>query len=344
MNTDEKYMLRCLELALLGAGTTAPNPMVGCVIVFADQIIGEGFTSPYGGNHAEVNAINSVKDRSLLSRSTIYVSLEPCAHHGKTPPCADLIVRERIPRVVIACLDPFAKVNGMGIKRLIESGAEVKLGVLENEAIELNKRFMTFHQQKRPYIILKWAETSDGFVDNIRSTRADGALRITSNASNMLVHKWRSEEAAIMVGKNTALLDDPSLTTRNYNGQNPLRILIDSELETPSSANIFSDGAKTLVISKNERVGSHFETIKVADTRDLTSVLHQLYLRNILSVIVEGGPELHRSFYLAGLWDEVRRLVSPLKIGNGIAALKIEEHEEGALMVGADRLLIYRKP
>lgn len=342
MKRDEKYMQRCLELALLGAGTTAPNPMVGSVIVHNDKIIGEGFTSPYGGNHAEVNAINSVEDQSLLPKSTIYVSLEPCAHYGKTPPCSDLIISKKIKRVVVACLDPFAKVNGLGIKRLMESGAEVKLGVLEKEATELNRRFMTFHQEKRPYIILKWAETADGFVDNTRTDANAPALKVTGQASNILVHKWRSEEAAIMVGKNTAILDDPSLTTRKYEGRNPVRILIDSNLETPLTAKIFNEDSKTIVFSKSEMRNEKFETLTVTDTRDLSQILSELYERDIQSVIVEGGPTLHRSFYEADLWDEIRRFVSPMKIGNGIPALRVDETPETETMIGDDRLLIYR--
>lgn len=335
-------MQRCLELALLGAGTTAPNPMVGSVIVHNDKIIGEGFTSPYGGNHAEVNAINSVEDQSLLPKSTIYVSLEPCAHYGKTPPCSDLIISKKIKRVVVACLDPFAKVNGMGIKRLMESGAEVKLGVLEKEAIELNRRFMTFHQKKRPYIILKWAETADGFVDGNRTDSSEPALKITCETSNILVHKWRSEEAAIMVGKNTAILDEPSLTTRKYGGRNPVRILIDSNLETPLTAKIFNDDSKTIVFSRSEMRNEKFETLTVTDTRDLSQMLSELYQRDIQSVIVEGGPTLHRSFYEADVWDEIRRFVSPLEIGNGVPALNIQETPETETMIGDDRLLIYR--
>lgn len=333
-------MQRCLELAMLGAGTTAPNPMVGSVIVYNDEIIGEGFTSPYGGSHAEVNAINSVENQSLLPKSTIYVSLEPCAHFGKTPPCSDLIISKKIKRVVVACLDPFAKVNGLGIKRLIESGDEVKLGVLEKEALELNRRFMTFHQQKRPYIILKWAETADGFVDGYRNDASEPALKITCEASNILVHKWRSEEAAIMAGKNTAILDNPSLTTRKYSGKNPVRILIDSNLETPQTTAIFNKDSKTIVFSKSDK--NNPDSIAVSDTRNLSLILDELYKRDIQSVIIEGGPTLHGSFYEAGLWDEIRRFVSPTEIENGVRAINLAIEPESESAIGSDRLLIYR--
>ena len=348
-NLSERYMQRCLELAQLGASSVAPNPMVGCVIVHNGVIIGEGFTSPYGGNHAEVNAIHSVEDTSVLKDATLYVSLEPCAHYGKTPPCANLIIEKNIKRVVIACLDPFAKVNGLGVKRLIEAGIDVKIGVLETEAQELNRRFFTFHQKKRPYIILKWAETADGFVDGARKDTGQPPLKITGNTSNLLVHKWRAEEAAIMVGKNTALRDDPSLTTRHYKGKNPIRILLDARSDTPSDSNIFNDEADTLVFSEEADSATshlksnspHHTTITVKDIRNLQPVLTELYSRNIQSVLVEGGPTLQTSFYEAGLWDEIRRFVSPIRIEEGVKALQIDLMPEKKMEVGTDSLLIY---
>ncbi len=328
MSEDERYMLRCLDLALLGQENVAPNPLVGCVIVHKERIIGEGYHEKIGEAHAEVNAINSVADKSLLPHSTIYVSLEPCAHFGKTPPCADLIVKHQLKRVVIAVQDPFSKVNGAGIKRLTDAGIEVTVDVLESKAKELNKRFITFHEKQRPYIILKWAETADGFVDKIRTDASEPSLKITGNTANTLVHKWRSEEAAIMVGKNTALLDNPSLTTRKYRGKNPIRILLDSNSEVTKSANIFNDEAKTIVLSEN--------------TRNLESVLTDLHKRDIQSVIVEGGPKLHQSFYEIGLWDEIRRFVSSMEIGTGMEALKLNETPESESQIGNDHLLIYR--
>lgn len=338
-------MLRALELSQLGLGSVAPNPFVGCVIVHENKIIGEGFTSPYGGSHAEVNAINSVEDQTLLPKSTLYVTLEPCAHFGKTPPCANLIIEKKIKRVVIACVDPFAQVNGLGIKRLIEAGVDVKLGMLESEAQELNRRFITFHEKKRPYIILKWAETADGFVDNKRTDSSEPSLKITSEPANILVHKWRAEEAAIMVGKNTALLDNPSLTTRKYAGKNPIRILLDAKMETPESANIFNDESETILFhesTKSEIKNSKHEIVKVKSVHDLNSVLNELYNRDIQSVIVEGGATLHASFYQADLWDEIRRFISPITIDNGVKALKLNNSPKEKTIVGNDRLLIYR--
>ena len=339
-------MLRALELAQLGLGSVAPNPSVGCVITHKNEIIGEGYTSPYGGNHAEVNAINSVEEQSLLPNSTLYVTLEPCAHFGKTPPCANLIVEKKIKRVVIACLDPFAQVNGLGIKRLIEAGIDVKLGTLESEAQEANRRFFTFHQEKRPYIILKWAETADGFVDKIRIDSSEASLKITCEASNILVHRWRTEEAAIMVGKNTALLDNPNLTARKYEGKNPIRVLLDGSIETPESANIFNEEAETILFCEREKEKGkrkkEKELIEVESVRDLESILTELYNRNIQSVIVEGGPTLHASFYEAELWDEIRRFVSPATIEKGVKAIQFNLSPECETKVGNDRLLTYR--
>ncbi|MFT6211109.1 MAG: diaminohydroxyphosphoribosylaminopyrimidine deaminase [Bacteroidia bacterium] len=336
-------MLRALELAQLGLGSVAPNPSVGCVIAHKNQIIGEGYTSPYGGNHAEVNAINSVKDQSLLPNSTLYVTLEPCAHFGKTPPCANFIVEKKIKRVVIACLDPFAQVNGLGIKRLIEAGIDVKLGMLESEAQELNRRFLTFHQKKRPYIILKWAETADGFVDRMRTDSSEASLKITCEASNILVHKWRSEEAAIMVGKNTSCLDNPSLTTRKYKGKNPTRILLDRKLEIPTDFKIFNNEAETLIFSESKNLEAlHGETILVESVSDLQAILTEMYKRDIQSVIVEGGPTLHSSFYEAQIWDEIRRFISPTTIENGVKAHQLSVSPEFETKVGNDRLLTYR--
>ena len=342
---SEHFMLRCLELAQLGAGSVAPNPMVGCVVVHENTIIGEGYTSPYGGNHAEVNAINSVANKSLLKKATLYVSLEPCAHFGKTPPCANLIIEKKIKRVVIACLDSFAQVNGLGIKRLLEAGVDVKVGKLEAEAQEVNRRFFTFHQKKRPYIILKWAETADGFVDKIRTDFSQPSLKITSEPANILAHKWRAEEAAIMVGKNTALLDNPSLTTRKYEGNNPIRVLLDGKLETPESANIFNNEASTLIFTENTKSeirNTKLEAISVESVRNLQSILTELYKRDIQSVIVEGGPTLHASFYKAGIWDEIRRFVSPITIETGVKALQLNHAPEEETLIGSDHLFTYR--
>ncbi len=335
-------MLRCIELAKNGLGTTAPNPSVGCVIVHNQQIIGEGYTSPYGGNHAEVNAINSVKDKSLLPKSTLYVSLEPCAHFGKTPPCADLVCSTKIKRVVIGCVDSNSKVNGAGIKKLMEGGIDVVIGKLEEECRESNKRFFTFHEKKRPYIILKWAETADGFVDHIRPSNEVPALAITCDSSNVLVHKWRTQEQAIMVGKNTVMLDNPTLTARLYAGTNPVRIIIDSKLEIDTKTSVFSDDASTIIFNtKRSEKNGNTELIRVNNTDNLKEMLTELFNRDIQSVILEGGPKLHNSFYQAGLWDEIRRFVSPTSIHTGVPALNLDIEPIGSSLIGTDELYSY---
>ena len=335
-----------MDLARLGQGAVAPNPMVGCVIVHEGVIIGEGYHRQCGEAHAEVNAIRSVADRSLLPGSTMYVSLEPCAHHGKTPPCADLIAESGIGHVHIACRDPFTQVDGKGIEKLRAAGLEVHTGLLELEAEELNRRFFTFHRKNRPYVILKWAETADGFVDRVRADASSPALKITGHAANVLVHRWRTEEAAIMVGKNTALLDNPRLTAREYNGPNPVRILLDPNLETPLESRLFDGSARTIVFTNEqphaERADAGAEYILLNDTHDLAEVLSALHRMNMLSILVEGGPTLHRAFWQAGLWDEIRRFVSPAMIGEGIRALSLDIGPGQELNIGADRLLIYR--
>lgn len=336
-------MQRCLELAQLGAGFTAPNPMVGCVIVNEGRIIGEGYTSPYGGSHAEVNAINAVEDQQLLQQSILYVNLEPCAHFGQTPPCCDLIVERKIPQVVIACVDPFAKVNGAGIKRMMENGIDVKVGLLEADAVEFNRRFFTFHEKKRPYIILKWAETADGFVDHNRTSAETSPLIISGNVANTLVHKWRSHEAAILVGKNTVQLDNPSLTVRHTEGPNPIRVILDQNIGSSPSSHVFDNRHKTLVFNKLKNGKNDItEFIQVKDIFDLSEVLSELYKRNILSVLVEGGPTIHNSFFMAGLWDEIRQFRSNNSIGEGIRALSVTRNSEQRLKIGTDLLSIFR--
>ncbi|HZH70213.1 MAG TPA: bifunctional diaminohydroxyphosphoribosylaminopyrimidine deaminase/5-amino-6-(5-phosphoribosylamino)uracil reductase RibD, partial [Flavobacteriaceae bacterium] len=247
--SHEKYMQRALFLAQKGRFTTSPNPRVGAVIVHKNKIIGEGYHRQFGEAHAEPNAVASVKDKSLLAESTLYVTLEPCSHHGKTPPCVDLILKHKIPEVFIASKDPFEKVNGSGIEKLREAGVNVKIGLLEKEALELNKRFFTFHQKKRPYIILKWAETADGFIGRLQSDPKKEDSWITSAESKQLVHLWRAEEDGILVGSNTALADRPQLDCREVFGKNPLRILIDENLDVPLSFAIFNKKAPTIVFN-----------------------------------------------------------------------------------------------
>jgi len=299
-------MQRCIELARLGAGTVAPNPMVGAVLVHEGGIIGEGYHRQYGEAHAEVNCINSVAPelQHLVSRSTIYVSLEPCAHYGKTPPCADLIIRKQIPEVIIGCRDPFKEVDGKGIEKLRAAGVKTDVGVLEDACRELNRRFFTFHTQRRPYIILKWAQTADGRIANEDYSR----LLISNDYSNRLVHKWRSEEAAILTGTNTALSDNPSLTTRLWKGNNPVRLVVDMDLRLPASLQLFDGQVRTIVFN-TVRHGERDNLLYYQVTRDTSlvdQVNHALYQMNIQSVLVEGGAQLLQSFFDAGAWDEVR--------------------------------------
>ena len=344
-------MHRCLELAQLGAGYVAPNPMVGAVLVHEGRIIGEGWHKEYGKAHAEVNCINAVQeeDRQFISQSILYVSLEPCAHYGKTPPCADLIIHYNIPRVVIGCRDPFKEVDGKGIEKLKAAGIEVETALLEQECRELNKRFFTFHTKQRPYIILKWAQTSDGymapliplqgktleqvnkkissFINDTKAPPAEGfgeaRLFISNEYSNILVHQWRSEEAAIMVGTNTALHDDPALTTRLWPGPSPVRLVIDLNLRLPVSLKVFDGSERTIVfntIKEDEKPNLSF--IKLDKEKQFVpQLMDVLYRLPFQSVLVEGGAALLQTFIESGVWDEARVIVNgELSIGNGLPA------------------------
>jgi diaminohydroxyphosphoribosylaminopyrimidine deaminase/5-amino-6-(5-phosphoribosylamino)uracil reductase len=310
MTADEQYMFRCLELAQKGTGAVAPNPKVGSILVFQGRIIGEGYHKSYGGPHAEVECLASVAepDRQFISSSTLYVSLEPCSHQGKTPPCADMIIRERIPVVVIGCRDPFPLVNGSGIGKLAAAGILVKQHVLEADAIMLNKRFFTFHQQQRPYIILKWAQTLNGMIAGEGKER----LQISNSLTNLLVHQWRSEEAAILIGTETALIDNPRLTSRIPGGKNPVRLVIDRELRLPKSLHIFDTEAQTIIFNtRHEEKKNNLYFCRLEERKDLLpGLLNKLYSLGIQSVLVEGGKKLHESFIQAGLWDEIRRISS----------------------------------
>jgi len=324
LNVDEQYMSRCIQLAGMGAGNVAPNPMVGAVLVYEDRIIGEGYHKKYGEAHAEVNCINSVeeKDKSLIEKSTIYVSLEPCSHYGKTPPCADLIIKNNIPKVIIGTKDIYKEVAGAGIEKLKNAGIEVVTGVLENECIDLNKRFFTFHQKQRPYIILKWAQSANGKIGSNNGER----IFISNDYSNLLVHKWRSEETAILVGTNTALKDNPSLTTRLWKGKNPVRIVIDKNLKLPHELKIFSKAANTIIFnSLKNTIEETVEYIKLENKNFLEEMLSALYKLNIQSVLVEGGAKTLQSFIDAGLWDETRVITNEeMIIESGIDAPEIK--------------------
>jgi len=321
MTKDEKYIARCIQLAKNGLCNAAPNPMVGAVIVHNDTIIGEGYHIRCGEAHAEVNAVRSVKDESLLKESTIYVSLEPCSHHGKTPPCADLIINKGIPRVVVGCQDPFSLVAGRGIAKLREAGIEVKVGVLEEECRQLIRRFVTFNTLRRPFITLKWAESADGFID---LHRTEGHPYIFSSPlSSMLVHKRRAEHSAILVGRRTALLDNPSLTTRNWYGKNPVRMVIDKDLALPKHLALFDGSVRTLVFTQREDTSNrpNVEHIRLDFKIDiLPQIMEVLYKEKLQSLMVEGGSILLQSFIDAGCWDEAYIEQSDAHLKDGVKA------------------------
>ncbi len=326
MTKDEKYISRCLQLARNGICNTAPNPMVGAVIVYNDTIIGEGYHIRCGEAHAEVNAIRSVKDEKLLKESTIYVSLEPCSHYGKTPPCADLIIEKGIPKVVIGCMDPFSLVAGKGIEKLRQAGIEVTVGILEEECRHLIRRFITFNTFKRPYITLKWAESADGFID---INRTGGKPVILSNElTGMLVHKKRAEHDAILVGRHTALLDNPSLSTRNWYGKNPIRLVIDKDLSLPKNLELFNGKARTLVFTQKsaKQENELTEYISLDFTKDiLPQIMNILYQNKIQSLLVEGGSILLQSFIDSGLWDEAYIEKAPIHLNDGVQAPLIQK-------------------
>ena len=315
-----------------------PNPSVGAVIVFEGKIIGEGFTSAYGGNHAEVNAINAVLDKSLLSKSIIYVSLEPCSHFGKTPPCCDLIIQYKIPNVVIGTVDSNSKVAGNGIKKLIESGVHVIVGILEKECRDTNIRFFTFHEKKRPYIILKWAESQDGFIAPLPEQNQEDRIKrkpiwITNSYSRQLVHKWRSEEQAILVGTQTVVTDNPKLDVRNWTGKNPVRIVLDQNKRIPKESSIFDNAAKTLLITK-----------EIIDFNENLAVNMVKYLHdnNLQSVIIEGGRQVLQTFIDANLWDEARIFKGSVFFYNGTKAPLLNKTKwKEKNTIQNDELLIY---
>ena len=325
--TDEKYMLRCLQLAKKGEGATKNNPMVGCVIVHNNQIIGEGYHRRIGGSHAEVIAIESVRDNTLLSESTMYVSLEPCFHHGKTPPCAELIVLKKILKVVIAVKDPDPRVSGNGIQLLKDAGIDVKVGILENQAKSLNRIFFTNKRENRPYIILKWAQTKDGFIDNIREDVNTSALKLSNSITQSIVHRLRANNMGIMVGTNTALKDNPTLNARKWCGDNPVRVVIDRNGKLPTSSNLFNSEARTIVFTEltdYPRI-QNTESICINFKNDVnTQVLEEIYKLNIASVLIEGGNLLITSFVEKELWDEAFIEVSNIEIGCGISAPLID--------------------
>lgn len=344
MKIHEKYIKRCIELAKNGLGTTYPNPLVGSVIVCDGKIIGEGWHKKAGEPHAEVNAVNSVKDKSMLSKSTIYVSLEPCSHFGKTPPCCDLIIAHKIPNVVIGTVDPFAKVSGNGIKKLMEAGRNVTVGILEDDCNELNKRFFTFHQKKRPFVILKWAESQDGFLSPAYKEEKK-PVWITNAFSRQLVHKWRTQEQAILVGTQTVLDDNPKLDARDWKGNNPTRIVLDRTGKISEDYFVKDNKIKTIVITEQENLenSSHisFENA-IFDSNLPFSVLEILYKNNIQSVIIEGGKKTLQTFIDANLWDEARIFKGQNSFENGTKSPDFKGNLVSKEAILNDELLIFK--
>ncbi len=329
MTADELYMQRCIQLAKLGAGNVAPNPMVGAVLVYEDRIIGEGYHQKYGEAHAEVNCIASVQtaDRQFIEKSTLYVSLEPCAHFGKTPPCSDLIIRQKIPKVVIGSRDPFKEVDGKGIEKLKASGIEVITGVLQDACKNLNKRFFTFHTKQRSYIILKWAQTANKKI----ATNDNKRLIISNSITNKLVHKWRFEEASILVGTHTAAVDDPLLTNRLWTGRNPVRLVIDKNLRLPSSLKIFNNKSPVIIFNYEKQthepdnsgnLTNHVYYFKIEKNKSLVQqIANACYQLNLQSILVEGGAKLLQSFIDEKLFDEIRIITNKdLIIDEGLSA------------------------
>jgi len=325
-------MERCLQLAQGGLGNVAPNPLVGSVVVLEGRIVGEGFHAEFGKAHAEVNAINSVKDKSLLKKSTLYVSLEPCCHQGKTPPCADLIIAMGIPRVVVAVRDPFPAVSGQGIAKLREAGIEVIEGVLEERAREVNRRFFTFQIKKRPYVILKWAQSLDAYVDIERLPGDDQKpIWITNELARAVVHRWRSEEQSIMVGTKTVELDNPRLTVRDWKGKSPIRVVIDRTLRLPADSHVYDEESLTLIMMGNNSGSAarrqyfvnrpNIEMVAIDFSRDIEpQIMEVLYQRSVQSIIIEGGPQTLEAFISQNLWDEARVFIGRKLFHAGVRA------------------------
>lgn len=341
--TDEIYMQRCIDIAKRGIRAVAPNPMVGCVLVVEDKIIGEGYHERYGEAHAEVNAINNVSNQNLLKNATLYVSLEPCSHTGKTPPCCDLLIQKGIKKVIVGTKDPNPLVGGKGIEKLKNSGIEVSEGILKDQCLELNKRFFTFHEKQRPYVILKWAQTLDGFLDQIRKDGEQKINWISEPETKTLVHKWRSEEQSILVGRNTITNDNPSLTVRDYGGMNPIRLVIDSQLQISGNLNIFSKDAPTIVFNRvKDKKENNVEWIKIKET-STNSILKELYRRGIQSVFVEGGSRTLQYFIIDNLWDEARVIVGQKYFKEGYKAPIINKVPVKSMPFGKDMIHYYKR-
>lgn len=339
MDFDQLMMKRCIELASNGLGMTYPNPVVGCVIVRNGQIISDGWHQKAGEAHAEVNAVTKIRDKEILKDCEIYVSLEPCSHFGKTPPCSDMIVRYGFKKVIVGISDPNSKVNGQGIKRIRDAGIEVKVGVLENECAELNKRFFCYHQNKRPYIVLKWAQTADGFM------AAENPIQkwITNPYSKQLVHLWRSQEQSVLVGYKTAKVDNPQLNLRLWSGNQPVRVVIDRDLSLDQKLHLFDGSQKTIIFSEKEN-SSRPDVVQLKFDENLEeSILNELYKSGLQSVIIEGGRKTLDGFINNDLWDEARVFSTAESWASGIKAPWVDGKLIGQKLIGSDRLKIFRK-
>ncbi len=345
--TDELYIKRCLELAERGVASVSPNPMVGCVIVKDGKIIGEGYHAKIGAAHAEVNAVQNVMDQygeeatALLKDATVYVSLEPCAHFGKTPPCADLLIKHQVGKVVIGNKDPFPDVDGKGITKLKNAGIEVQQGILDKECRYLNRRFFTRIEKQRPFIILKWAQTANGFFAPLKPSKA----WISTPLAKKIVHKWRTEEDAVLVGKKTVMADNPKLTTREWEGKNPIRLVIDKKLEIPMDQHIYNGDARTIIFNEiKTQVSGNIHYIQMEDMHFYLpqKIAFQLYLMDIQSVIIEGGANILNQFISSHLWDEARVFNSAKNWETGVHAPPIHGLITEVLSINQDKLIIYK--
>ncbi len=342
MQSFDTYMKMCLELASKGIGNVSPNPLVGCVIVHNNQIIGQGYHQKYGESHAEVNAINSVKNKDLLAKSTLFVNLEPCSHYGKTPPCCELIAKHKIKHVVVGCLDYSEKVNGKGIKFLRNRKVEVTTDIIKEECFWINRRFFENQIKNKPYIILKWAQTKDGFIDKIRTSNNKGINWITSAPTKKIVHKWRSEEDAILVGRKTVENDNPELTVREAKGTNPLRIVLDSELQLNANCNVFNNQAQTLVVNqKVSKIEKNVEYLKTTKKTIIKELIEHLHQKKIGSIIVEGGMETLNYFIQHNLWNEARILIGNKEFKKGLKAPIIKKNPKTTTKLKEDTLITY---
>jgi diaminohydroxyphosphoribosylaminopyrimidine deaminase / 5-amino-6-(5-phosphoribosylamino)uracil reductase len=341
MDRDEHFMLRAMELASLGLGTVSPNPLVGCVVVCNDRIIGEGWHQKFGGPHAEVNALNSVADSSMLNSSTVYVNLEPCSHFGKTPPCADLLIEKKVRRVVVANRDPNQLVAGKGISQLRDAGIEIKEDVLQPEGRWLNRRFFACMEQGIPYIILKWAESADGFM----AASGPTSVWISNVRSRQRVHQWRSQEDAVLVGSRTAEIDNPRLSVRDWSGRNPMRVVLDPSLRLPGSLHLFDGSQPTLLYNRvRDQRSGNLVSVKVSGSDMIAEVLQDLRNRNVGSVIIEGGPHTLNRFISGGWWHEARIIQSNTKLGAGVQAPKLEGKVMMTDDISGDRLTVRVNP